>query len=593
MSFILILGIPLGTSARNISLAREFELPAREMIGEWQIQRGGGKRVRFMALPITSKSVDISDPENVSVQNSPLDRVEARGVGFSELHSSWMLPFHEYASVGDVVVKRDQHRRPLFDQIFVATSNPIWLFGMTPLGHHVQKLPLNHFFETRRFQNTIPKIKMATLGGNFEGALAVHDEVTHGLVLVDPKSASVLRVNTSTFFDSVKEVTRKITQRSGKSNSNFVRMLTNLSQDNILVFYNPFGNSVEMLDLNSNPLVSHKVDLPVPIKSLHILNKDQFLVVADLESGRMAEPSDDSPPQPEGERLYLLKREDPEAEMPNILNPISQTTDITSISKLGEHGLTDLGLKMVLGEAMQAPNTLFNSDYAYATLVLGFPELEFSANEVHSWPKSAKAMNAAQHSKNTGNNLQSNTSRRLIDQGRNVVLLRESCQLVKPVSPQSIPEEFSRHNYGLSSPGNVSAYLEVVDLMGNKLRYVPIPEASHSSSYSSWYKQTYPDQVMAMAEMSNEGLVTVDNAGSVRLWETGVANLERSLSEWRQMLGTLSEDQLTIQRGQVGDLDSPKHGKTDPNNDPHVGGNTWAGGTGGRDTAGELAKKKV
>lgn len=579
-------GIPLGTSARNISLAREFELPAREMIGEWQIQRGGGKRVRFMALPITSKSVDISDPENVSVQNSPLDRVEARGVGFSELHSSWMLPFHEYASVGDVVVKRDQHRRPLFDQIFVATSNPIWLFGMTPLGHHVQKLPLNHFFETRRFQNTIPKIKMATLGGNFEGALAVHDEVTHGLVLVDPKSASVLRVNTSTFFDSVKEVTRKITQRSGKSNSNFVRMLTNLSQDNILVFYNPFGNSVEMLDLNSNPLVSHKVDLPVPIKSLHILNKDQFLVVADLESGRMAEPSDDSPPQPEGERLYLLKREDPEAEMPNILNPISQTTDITSISKLGEHGLTDLGLKMVLGEAMQAPNTLFNSDYAYATLVLGFPELEFSANEVHSWPKSAKAMNAAQHSKNTGNNLQSNTSRRLIDQGRNVVLLRESCQLVKPVSPQSIPEEFSRHNYGLSSPGNVSAYLEVVDLMGNKLRYVPIPEASHSSSYSSWYKQTYPDQVMAMAEMSNEGLVTVDNAGSVRLWETGVANLERSLSEWRQMLGTLSEDQLTIQRGQVGDLDSPKHGKTDPNNDPHVGGNTWAGGTGGRDTAG-------
>lgn len=24
----------------------------------------------------------------------------------------------------------------------------------------------------------------------------------------------------------------------------------------------------------------------------------------------------------------------------------------------------------------------------------------------------------------------------------------------------------------------------------------------------------------------------------------------------------------------------------DPSNDPHVGGNTWAGGTGGRDTAG-------
>ncbi|KAI8846560.1 AAA domain-containing protein [Chytridium lagenaria] len=30
----------------------------------------------------------------------------------------------------------------------------------------------------------------------------------------------------------------------------------------------------------------------------------------------------------------------------------------------------------------------------------------------------------------------------------------------------------------------------------------------------------------------------------------------------------------------------PKHGKLDPNNDPHIGGNQWAGGTGGSDTAG-------
>ncbi|KDQ56692.1 hypothetical protein JAAARDRAFT_207783 [Jaapia argillacea MUCL 33604] len=34
------------------------------------------------------------------------------------------------------------------------------------------------------------------------------------------------------------------------------------------------------------------------------------------------------------------------------------------------------------------------------------------------------------------------------------------------------------------------------------------------------------------------------------------------------------------------ELDAPKFGKEDPNNQPHTGGNTWAGGTGGRDTAG-------
>jgi hypothetical protein len=31
---------------------------------------------------------------------------------------------------------------------------------------------------------------------------------------------------------------------------------------------------------------------------------------------------------------------------------------------------------------------------------------------------------------------------------------------------------------------------------------------------------------------------------------------------------------------------NPKHGKEDPDNKPHIGGNTWAGGTGGSDTAG-------
>ena len=80
--------------------------------------------------------------------------------------------------------------------------------------------------------------------------------------------------------------------------------------------------------------------------------------------------------------------------------------------------------------------------------------------------------------------------------------------------------------------------------------------------------------------MSNDGLVTVDNSGSVRLWETGVANLERSLAEWRKMVGGDDDLTMTIKRDSGLDVDSPKHGKIDEKNDPHVGGNTWAGGTG-------------
>ncbi|XP_045483883.1 von Willebrand factor A domain-containing protein 8 [Pieris rapae] len=48
----------------------------------------------------------------------------------------------------------------------------------------------------------------------------------------------------------------------------------------------------------------------------------------------------------------------------------------------------------------------------------------------------------------------------------------------------------------------------------------------------------------------------------------------------------LKKIQLTVERTSGQDVSSPKHGKEDPKNEPHVGGNTWAGGTGGRDTAG-------
>ncbi len=102
----------------------------------------------------------------------------------------------------------------------------------------------------------------------------------------------------------------------------------------------------------------------------------------------------------------------------------------------------------------------------------------------------------------------------------------------------------------------------------------------------------------------------MDNAGTVRLWETGAANLERSLQEWRRMIGDevaklkfkysrdgrsrrdpvfQSSRDVTLRRdfdpGQLNDID-PKHGKVDPSGAPHVGGNTWAGGVGGRGTAG-------
>lgn len=55
------------------------------------------------------------------------------------------------------------------------------------------------------------------------------------------------------------------------------------------------------------------------------------------------------------------------------------------------------------------------------------------------------------------------------------------------------------------------------------------------------------DSDVLLAGLGSGGVVTVDMGGYVRLWETGLENLQRSLLEWRTMIG--SEDGRPIQVG--------------------------------------------
>lgn len=68
-------------------------------------------------------------------------------------------------------------------------------------------------------------------------------------------------------------------------------------------------------------------------------------------------------------------------------------------------------------------------------------------------------------------------------------------------------------------------------------------------------------------------------------------SLFESYNNWqRQLGGARAGERVEIERDEqdfdLSKLDEPKLGKLDPNNTPHQGGNTWAGGTGGYNTAG-------
>ena len=104
-------------------------------------------------------------------------------------------------------------------------------------------------------------------------------------------------------------------------------------------------------------------------------------------------------------------------------------------------------------------------------------------------------------------------------------------------------------------------------------------------------------------------IAVLDSDGCIRLFEANSVSLESSLHSWKSMLGVgvkggkFAKESFSTRSEKDGNLlnterdgegtsdprfgvDKPKHGKEDEKNEAHVGGNTWAGGSGGSDTAG-------
>ena len=436
----------------------------------------------------------------MNVSSQILDKVEARGVGFSELQSYWSLPFHDFAVVGDVAVFPDKHNRPLYDTINILTSNPVVLYSMQANSDKVRSFTLNHFFDNRK-QNLIPRLKVATLGGKFSRVLAVHDEVTGKLVLAEPDTGTVLPITTNNIVDTVKDMKNRLTGRAPREEKS-LRMLTDFAGDNKLLFFTPGGRSIQLMNLEDGSLI--KMSFPFILRSVHPLSEDQYLLVKDIPATEERLEMKEQDPT----CVFLVRKEEPTDPLPTVVTPVRQTSDITDIVAVDKKGLSDFGLKMALGEKMSSPNTMFSTEASYANIALGFPELEFSASDIYQWARPDLPTLGG----NTQNNFSTNT-KKFNDLGRDVVFLTDSCQIVRPVAVKDVPREGVA---GHVATGNCVAFLEVVDLMAGQVRYVPVPEAPQQSPYSSWYKQTYPDKVLSLSKMSNDGMVSVDNSGTVR-----------------------------------------------------------------------------
>lgn len=140
---------------------------------------------------------------------------------------------------------------------------------------------------------------------------------------------------------------------------------------------------------------------------------------------------------------------------------------------------------------------------------------------------------------------------------------------------------------------SILSYIELIDLNRQLVTYIPIQRSQDQNSRSSisqheWHMLIKSGSGVIAAQCNDGSLVTIDSRANIHHWEIVPSHLQISLDTWSKQTGRSGEHSLDIEYLKDGktDLSEPKHGKVDPENKPHVGGNQWAGGSGGRDTAG-------
>lgn len=100
--------------------------------------------------------------------------------------------------------------------------------------------------------------------------------------------------------------------------------------------------------------MSHTVELPVPIDSVHVLNKNQYLVVAKQEQQEQQGTPQKKKKRGGEDSVFILERgSESDSPLPNVLKPISQDAGVTSVVRIARQGLGDFGLRMALGEQVQ------------------------------------------------------------------------------------------------------------------------------------------------------------------------------------------------------------------------------------------------
>ena len=497
-------------------------------------------------------------PAYVKCERTTVSPTKARSSLFTELQCSYQLPLYDTSIITNILTtvdtpstRKDELGSKSNDgsglpgsssspqsstpTIHIATVAPLALYTILPdesLSRPCIRMPLHSFLPA--LGNNRPRLRLWKGANNMVG---LYEELTNTVLLADPINGEVLTLGHTSFLEKMTH--RVMQQQQGNRCAP--------SGDHLLV-YTPDKSSLSIVSPVTGKV--HNVNLGFNVTSVTGCENSDGLWFVNSEDGK----------------VWLFDHRNLEE-----LKPINFSDGKFGMSNLSE--VSSRTMSQILTDHKGEGGMIAPGGGNHATLFHGLSagssdEEQISSGQVYVWPRKIESQ-------------KSNKKRTIADQ--NTAEIADTGQLVSVIS--ELPKQAPTYLRDISSYG----YLEVADISQGTLHWLPIPKPADEQFSDQWYWQSGRMQPSVRITSGSEGsLTSIDRTGGLGVWQVGGGALQRSLDEWASMVGD-EEGRLDLDRDTTGadmSLDAPKHGKVDPDNKPHVGGNTWMGGTGGRDTAG-------
>lgn len=429
---------------RNIDLVSlpflhyRISLPEMKICGSWNVSNTS------QTVPVQQRNIKLKSPTFPTQNDRTLDCVEARSSWFTELQSYWTLPVSENATVTALTVANGSKRDGTDDHIHVLTTNPLSVFSMTPESEQVRETLLQGLISPTRGNIPLYNIAVDNLGN-----VVVHEETvsnastssrrvhqvqsdrlqSNSVLTVNVNEGSVRELQLSSILDVASD---RISNAFRNRNHQWKMKADLLSSHNLIVFYTHGHNKIEVVNLQN--MCAYSMNLPCDIESI-LLASDSKWLVQDMSRSK-----------------YMLTKSSSTDPCPNVLRELneSNSTDLKTgrVLNCGRDGLHKTELSKVLQQRVDAPNRIIVTDNTYAGIAIGFPDLD-SSNDLHFWPRKGRTRDFM------------------------TPIVTQNGQVIRTISADQVPDEVCPKD---KKRTGISGYLETVDLVNQKLRYIPIPE---------------------------------------------------------------------------------------------------------------------